>query len=422
MQRTPLSSPTKIRHGVEQGIALYIHIPFCMTRCPYCDFNTYAGIGRLVPSYLEALAREIQAWGALLAHPPVATVFLGGGTPSLLSPDQLSSLLEAVSGAFGVQEGAELTLEANPDDVTLGKLQGFARVGVNRLSLGVQSLDPALLRLLGRRHGAEQAAQAVRLAQQAGFANISLDLMYGLPHQSTQQWRATLRQAVAMQPQHLSAYCLTLEEGTPMEASVRQGLLPEPDPDLAADMYLLAQEELGKHGYRHYEISNWAQPGFESRHNLTYWRNLPYLGVGPGAHSSLGGYRFSTLASPFEYVRRLRGWRGEPVSPGVLDEGVLRAVPVVEGVEFIPESLEMGETMMLGLRLDAGVSLEGFHQRFGRSLLQVYGKIVEELVGLGLLEVVAEGGEEARLRLSPRGRLLGNEVFVRFVAEAQHGG
>ena len=423
--------------GHEAGpIAIYVHIPFCETKCPYCDFNTYAKIEPLMPAYVAALGREITLWGDALGSPPVSTVFFGGGTPSYLPADDLGALVESIRGAFDVSADAEVTLEANPGDLTHAKLARYLELGVNRLSIGVQSLDDGMLELLGRRHTSRQAIEAYKKAVRAGFENISIDLMYGLPHQGLDQWAETLEGAAKLGPQHVSMYCLTLEGGTPMQKWVASGRLPESDPDLAADMYLKAEQEFAAQGYRHYEISNWARPGRESLHNLTYWRNQPYLGVGPGAHSYLAGHRFSVLKSPAEYVRRLKGDRGHsgleslpprrgkvrmgvnsvPLQPGPLPEGhgPWAQVPVVETVEAIDRRLEMGETMMLGLRLDTGVGFEEFVRRFGAPLDQEYADAIGELESAGLLERT-----EASLRLTGRGRLLGNEVFSRFIGEAR---
>ena len=426
--------------GPEAGpISLYVHIPFCETKCPYCDFNTYAKIEPLMPAYVAALRREIGLWGDALGSPQVRTVFFGGGTPSYLPADDLGALLESIRGDFDVGAEAEVTLEANPGDLTHAKLARYLEVEVNRLSIGIQSFDDGLLELLGRRHTSTQAIEAYEAAGRAGFDNISIDLMYGLPHQGLDQWAETLEGAVNLEPQHVSMYCLTLEGGTPMEKWVATGRLPEPDADLAADMYLKAEQELATRGYRHYEISNWARPGWESLHNLTYWRNQPYLGVGPGAHSYLAGHRFSVLKSPAEYVRRLNG---DPVQPslgslpprrGKARMGVKalahqsgpplegRApwpqVPVVETVEAIDRRLEMAETMMLGLRLDTGVGFPEFARRFGAALDQEYGDVIGELESTGLLERT-----EVSVRLTDRGRLLGNEVFSRFVGEARTAG
>lgn len=372
-------------------IGLYIHIPFCRARCAYCDFNTYAGLEALHTDYVRALVREIRR----ISQPLRAeTLYLGGGTPTVLSPEYLRAILAACRERFEMADEAEVTSEANPGTLDEGYLASLRGLGVNRLSLGVQSFDDGLLRLLGRIHTSGQAAETYRLARRAGFANINLDLIYGLPTQTRPQWQETLEHGLALGPDHLSLYALTLEEGTPLHAQVARGELPQPDPDLAADMYLLAQETLAGAGYRHYEISNWARPGHECRHNLTYWRNGPYLGFGAGAHSWFGGRRYYNVLSPQEYIQRL--------SDG--------ASPLAESEE-IDEALEMAETMILGLRLvEEGVSFEGFARRFGQEMETVYREELKELRELGLIEVTEE-----RVRLTERGRLLGNEVFERFL-------
>lgn len=391
-------------------IALYVHIPFCETKCPYCDFNTYAQIESLIPSYVDAIRAEARLWGELLEHPEVATVFFGGGTPSYLPADLLEAVTAAVRESFRANPAAEVSLEANPGDLSPAKLARYLDLGFNRLSIGVQSFDDALLKVLGRRHSVGQAVEAYRMAVGAGFDNVSIDLMYGLPYQGLDDWKRTLDAAATLEPRHISMYCLTLEEGTPLERWVRLGEMPEPDPDLAADMYLMAQDVMRPVGYRQYEISNWAHPGFESRHNLTYWRNRPYLGLGPGAHSYLPGYRFATLKSPAEYIRRLRGAVPPPVGPGQDLGETLGAVPVVATVEPVDRRLEMAETMMLGLRLDTGVSVEEFEGRFGDSPAQVFGPVLDGLSADGLLEA-----RDGALWLTARGRIMGNEAFRRFL-------
>ena len=396
--------------GPPPEMGLYVHIPFCHTKCPYCDFNTYAGIESLMPGYMEALAREIRCWGGLLGAPQVNTVFFGGGTPSYVPRQAIADVLAAVRDAFRVAPNAEITIEANPGDLLDDGAAPLLDAGVNRLSIGVQSLDDGLLEVLGRRHTAQEAVTAYQAVRRAGFDNVSIDLMYGLPYQSLEQWRDTLERALSLSPEHLSLYCLTLEGGTPMERQVAQGEMPEPDPDLAADMYSLAEESLAAAGYRHYEISNWSKPGMESRHNLTYWLNRPYLGVGPGAHSYLGQWRFWNINSPREYIGRLRDAGAAPSHLEALSDEELRTIPCVASVEAIDRRLEMAETMMLGIRLDDGVGLDAFRDRFGESLASVYGEQVEELTALGLVEQ-----RDGALRLTPQGRPLGNEVFLRFV-------
>ncbi|MDO8750035.1 MAG: radical SAM family heme chaperone HemW [Dehalococcoidia bacterium] len=396
-------------------IALYIHIPFCETRCPYCDFNTYEGIEPLMPAYIDALVQEIRLWGSFLTQgqdtplpQPISTVFFGGGTPSYLPPENIQRVLDAARAAFSLAPDAEVTLESNPGDVTTTRLEMWKAAGINRVSIGVQSLDDGLLQLLGRRHDSQAARQAYQNARHAGFDNLNLDLMYGLPGQSLAQWRSTLTDTLHLAPEHISMYCLTLEEGTPLDAWVRQGKVPEPDPDLAADMYLLAEDLAGGAGYEHYEISNWAMPGRACRHNLIYWRNQPYLGVGPGAHSYMGGYRFANLKSPRQYIQRVNQWADKGAMPLSLAD--LRDGGPLDTVDAIDAPTEMGETMIMGLRLGQGVSEAGFQERFGVGLRERYGPQIDELEQLGLLE-----WRQSWLRLTPRGRLLGNEVFQRFL-------
>ncbi|HOG47268.1 MAG TPA: radical SAM family heme chaperone HemW, partial [Anaerolineae bacterium] len=371
--------------------SLYLHIPFCPAKCSYCDFSSYPRLGALYAPYVEALLREVEQTGAQWGRPPLQTVYIGGGTPTVLPAALLLRLLEATARAFELAPGAEITIEANPGTVTLELLDALRRAGVNRLSYGVQSLQPAFLRLLGRSHSAAQAAQAVRLARAAGLPAISLDLIYGLPGQAPAAWQADLEAALALEPDHLSLYALTLEPGTPLAEGVSCGAVPEPDAELAAEMYEHAEARLPQAGYDHYELSNWARtPAQRSRHNLTYWRNLPYAGCGAAAYSFLAGRRRGNVAHPRDYVARIQ--RGESTTA---EE------------ERISPKLELAETMILGLRLVAGVSRARFRARFGADPIAVYPEAIGESTALGLLET----GDEA-IRLTPRGRLLGNQVFV----------
>ena len=397
------------------GLALYVHIPFCESKCPYCDFNTYAGIEPLMPSYVSALAREIEQWGAWLNRPRLASVFFGGGTPSYLPPRDLRRLMETIRTAFLLPDKAEATLEANPGDCSSERLAAMRDAGFNRISLGVQSFDDAELTMLGRRHDAARAGQAVRGARRAGFDNVSIDLMFGLPEQSVAMWERSVTEAVRLGTDHLSAYALTLEPGTPLEADVRLGSTPEPDADLAAEMYLLAQTMLDGAGLQQYEISNWARPGRESTHNLAYWRSLPYLGVGPGAHSYLFGVgaldrfgvRFANVNPPRTYIGRVGAWQAD----GPLDTNTIATAAATGLCEPVSRHDAMAETMMMGLRLNAGVADALFRERFGEGIADAFPGPAAECVDLGLLEWV--GGS---LRLTEQGRLLGNEAFSRFVA------
>jgi oxygen-independent coproporphyrinogen-3 oxidase len=367
-------------------------------------------------SFLEAVTGELRLWGRHLAssdggRPPVRTVFFGGGTPSYLPDGDIAAIMDAAADAFTIDAGAEITIEANPGDLDAGACRGLLRQGVNRLSIGVQSLDNGLLQLLGRRHSADGAIEAFQSAREAGFDNVNLDLMYGLPHQSLAQWEGTITRLAALSPEHISLYALTLEEGTPMRVWADQGKIREPDPDLAADMYALARRVLAASGYRHYEISNWAQPGRESRHNLIYWRNEPYLGVGPGAHSRLGEYRFWTVLSPREYADRAAQWRQESSrSWGDFGERELREARTVEGWEHIDADTACAETVFLGLRLLDGLDLPRASAAVGQDLAARYRAEIEELLTLGLLR-----REGDTIRLDESACLIANQVFTRFL-------
>ena len=402
-------------HPPSGGLALYVHIPFCESKCPYCDFNTYAGIEPLMPSYVSALAREIEQWGAWLDRPKLASVFFGGGTPSYLPPRDLQRLMDTIRDAFRLPDEAEATAEANPGDCTPERLLAMRRAGFNRISIGVQSFDDAELALLGRRHDAARATEAVRDARNAGFDNVSIDLMFGLPDQPVATWERSVEQAIRLDTDHLSAYSLTLEPGTPLEADVRLGRTSEPDPDLAAEMYLLAQTILDGAGLQQYEISNWARQARESVHNLAYWRSLPYLGVGPGAHSYLHGagaldrfgVRFANVNPPRTYIERVNAW--EASAP--LDTSTIATAAATGLCEPVSRRDAMAETMMMGLRLNDGVADASFRERFGEGIADAFPGPAAECIDLGLLEWA--GGA---LRLTERGRLLGNEAFSRFVA------
>lgn len=405
--------------------ALYLHIPFCKHRCAYCDFNTYAGREALIPAYVEALCREIEIVGRQMAAWNVHTVFFGGGTPSLLTVHQFSAILAALQTRFDIQADAEISLEANPGMVSLEMLRGLRALGFNRISFGAQSFHADELRLLERIHDVGDIFDAFDQARRAGFENLNLDLIYGLPGQPLDRWSASLRQAVALAPQHLSLYALTVEPSTLLGRQAARGLLPLPDPDAVAEMYEWAGEYLTAHGYVQYEISNWARtrdesgrrkddispPSFACRHNLTYWRARPYLGFGAGAHGYVNSVRYSNVLRIKTYIERLtsHGLRITPFSPVVVNRHLLS------------RREEMQERMMLGLRLTReGVSARDFADRFGVEMMDAFGKEIAELINLGLLEwacgQTSEVSETSEvLRLTPHARLVGNQVFMRFV-------
>ena len=380
--------------------SLYLHIPFCHTRCHYCDFNTYAGILPLREPYVRALITEIAMAGTLAQLPDgnprrSRTIFFGGGTPSLLSVSQISRILDACNRHFAVDQDAEITLEANPGTLNQQQLAGLRAAGINRLSMGAQSFDAELLKALGRIHSPRDIIQAVRHARAAGFTSINVDCMFGLPGQTMRHWRETIDQALDLHIEHLSLYSLIIEEGTPFYNWTREGRITPGDQDLCADMYEYADERLQAAGYANYEISNWSLPGHQSRHNLTYWHNLPYFGMGAGAYSSFGDRRFSNVREPLEYIRLLdtRQW------------------PEAES-ETIDRQQAMSETAFLALRTAQGLHLPTFAQRFTLPFTAFVGDRLRVVEEAGLLE-----HERDWLRLSKRGRLLGNEVFLRLLPD-----
>jgi oxygen-independent coproporphyrinogen-3 oxidase len=396
------------------SISLYLHVPFCQAKCHYCDFNSYAGMLGHRERYVEALAQEIRLAGrrARLADGTsrrCRTIFFGGGTPSLLTAEQVDGLLREARSAFAVSEDAEITLEANPGALEYGRLDALRAVGVNRLSMGAQSFDADLLRWMGRIHSPAEIETAFAAARQAGFTSVNLDFIFALPNQSLATWADTLERALALGPEHLSLYSLIVEEGTPLFAWVRDGRVLPADDDIAADMYEYAQQRLAAAGYGQYEISNWAKPGHECRHNLTYWRNLPYIGLGAGAHSSFAGHRFAEVRPIAGYISRVRaavaGDNGES-GTDTLPAGAIASD------EAIPPALEMAETAICGLRLNDGISLAEFAERFGRSFEQVFDERLAEVRDLALIETVGD-----RVRLTEHGRLLGNEVFERLLPD-----
>lgn len=373
--------------------ALYVHVPFCLRKCFYCDFASEAVTQEAVEQYLKALAWEADQ--ALASWPcgwEVPSIYMGGGTPTALAPAQLEAVL-AVAARFPRAAGAEWTVEANPGTVDREKLCLLRAAGVNRLSLGVQSFDDALLAFLGRIHTAAEACAAWEAARAAGFTNLSLDLIYAIPGQTLVAWRATLQQALALAPEHVSAYSLTIEPGTAFGRRAAAGILTAVPDDLDLAMYQEARERLEAAGLCQYEISNFARPGRESRHNLTYWCNEPYLGLGPAAASYLNGERRTNVPTVRAYYATCRAGRA----------------PVAEREEATPE-LAQAETVILGLRLRTGLSWERFRQRFGVDLRTLYAGPIARLSAAGLIVADEQG-----LRLTPCALPIANQVFLEFL-------
>ena len=378
----------------EESPGLYLHIPFCRSRCAYCSFNSYA-CQSPPAAYLAALARQIRYWAAQqwCRERSFATLFIGGGTPTIYGGDELATLVGQCLKSFNFREDAEITVEANPNTVTAQALTALRRAGVNRLSLGVQAFSDRLLAGLGRSHTTVEANAAIKAGRQAGFSNINLDLMYGLPGQSVADWQDSLAQAIAHGPEHLACYELTIEEGTPFGRLVERGELLLPAEEEALAMAELTHDFLAQGGLARYEISNYAAPGRQCRHNLNYWQNGDYLGLGAGAVSCLSGFRFSTVQEP------------EPFA-GLVQKGEL---PLVEG-ECLPLAARFRESVVMGLRMIQGVSFAPLQRRFGLTPPSYYGKILDDLQQQGLVAVSQDS-----LRLTKAGLPVANQVLARLV-------
>lgn len=373
---------------------LYIHVPFCVEKCHYCAFISTPPHSNELIEYPALLMRELQLHAS--GSGPLDSIYFGGGTPSLLQPLQVAGLLEGIASHTGIRTDAEITLEANPGTVDSLSLKAFRLAGINRISLGIQSFDDRFLKCLGRIHTAEQSRQAFRDVREAGFKNVSIDVIHSLPGQSIDQWKSELQHAAELRPEHISIYGLTVEEGTPFARLYPAACTELPDDDLSADMFELADDLLTTSGFEHYEIANYARTGYRSRHNSGYWRRDGYLGLGVAAHSFLReghGVRFSNPDTLETYRRGVTSGHLERVGEFRLSPGDA-----------------MAEYMFLGLRLAEGVNLDAFEQEFGRPLESVYGSATADLVGLGLLS-----RNDNILTLTLRGMLLSNQVFARFL-------
>ena len=364
----------------------------------------------LIPAYVHALCREISLFSSS-AHEKeiIHTIYFGGGTPSILKIKYLEEILFTIRSNFYLDQDIEISLEANPGFVDDEYARGLANLGINRLSIGMQSGDEKELKILGRIHGLREVYNSVSAARRAGINNINLDLIYGIPGQHQKSWQDSLSIACDIAPEHLSLYCLTLEDNTRLKLKIDKGLYKETDPDLAADMYEIAQEFLAGQGYKHYEISNWAKQNNESipsycKHNLQYWRNLPYIGFGAGAHGYIRNIRTVNETDPARYIALCE--------KGEID--MYPKTPVTIVTQLIDQNIEIHETMMMGLRLvEEGIHSNTFYTRFGIVLEQQFATVIKELMVKGLLEW--DGPEKQILRLTRRGRILGNLVFMEFI-------
>lgn len=377
-------------------LGLYIHLPFCLQKCFYCDFPSYMGLSGLYPSYIAALRSEIAAQGGLLpkrANMIVDTVFFGGGTPTVLSANLLLDLIQSVKESFTLLPETEFTIEANPGTTNEDKLQLLRQNGVNRISFGVQSFDDVLLRRIGRVHTAGEAEDAIRSARRAGFENISLDLMYGLPRQTLQDVACSVERALELDVDHISIYGLKVEDGTIFAELQAKGALVLPDEETEESMYAFIVDTLPAEGYQRYEISNFAKAGFESRHNMKYWQDAPYLGLGAAAHSYLENRRYANLRDVKAYIVRVNEGKSPSEEEIVLTE---------------PELME--EFCFLALRTRSGICVEQFNAKFNCDFFSIYGHTIECLKKKELIEC-----NEQTICLTKRGMKYGNRVFIEFL-------
>jgi oxygen-independent coproporphyrinogen-3 oxidase len=378
---------------VDSDIGLYVHIPFCKYRCSYCDFATFAGQDDQIAVYVDALLTELRLRADRQRVRSAPTLFFGGGTPSHIAAAYLEQIIEGLAASYIFAPAIEITLESNPGTLSREHLLLLRRMGINRLSIGVQSLNDQILRALDRIHTAGEALQAIRLAKEAGFRSVNADLIFGLPGQSQDDWRRTLQGVVAEGPDHISAYGLIVEPGTLLKRQVAQRRVTLPSDDEAATMYEYLQEYLGSTGYVQYEISNWALPGHACAHNLIYWRHQPYLGLGLSAHSYLDGQRFANVRGLQGYIQRLHRGRLPTASAETIDADRARA-----------------DATMVGLRLTQGIQIETFNRRFGGDFLADHVAAIVRLGELGLLEQV-----EGWVRLTRAGMLVANQVWMEFL-------
>ena len=397
--------------GNKKPLGLYLHIPFCRRKCLYCDFLSAPAGEETVENYVEALCRQIREEAEAFAGHEVRTVFLGGGTPSVLTADQMDRVLSAVRARYALSDGAEVTAECNPGTLDSKKLRGYRRAGINRLSIGLQSADDRELACLGRIHDYETFLRNYDQAREAGFSNLNVDLMSALPGQTLESWMDTLEKVSALAPEHISAYSLIIEEGTPFferygetarEAEKRKWP-PLPDEDLDRRMYGETERFLRQKGYYRYEISNYARPGYECRHNIGYWERTDYLGLGLGAASLIDPYRWRIVGNLPEYFRFFgpdTDWKNPD------PDGIRR------DVQRLSEKERMEEFMFLGLRLTRGISLRRFREQFGRGLREVYGAALEKLEREGLIAFSEDG---KRLRPTARGIDVSNYALAEFL-------
>ncbi len=377
----------------DPGFGVYVHIPFCRHRCHYCDFNTYEGLDALHAPYVEALIADIERVEAGRVARVATSVFFGGGTPTLLSPSQLGRILGAVRATVGVASGAEITTEVNPETVDERAFGELLEAGFNRFSIGIQSLAPEVLEKLGRTHSAERALEALAAARRAGARDLNADLIYGSPWEGPRDWRRSLEGVIDAGTDHVSAYALTIEEGTPLHTLIATGREPDVDGDIQAERHAVADEYLGAAGFERYETSNWARPARASRHNVLYWSAGDYLGFGAGAHAHIDGRRWWSQRLPRGFIA-----------------SVAADASTEAGFEQLKFEERGPEALMLGLRLTSGIDITAFDARFGEACLRERASAINELVGIGMLE-----RDHHHLRVSERATMVANDVIARLL-------
>ncbi len=377
-----------------QRFTLYLHIPFCATRCSYCNFVTRDDSAHLMDDYVRALAKEIGIAAGYhgTGDAVCMSVYFGGGTPSLLSNGHLESILQSVNDTIRLSGDAEITLEANPQDIDDNRLHSFRALGINRLSIGCQSFHDDILQFLSRRHSADEARRAVRLAREAGFDNLSIDLMFNIPGQSREMWERDVTEALGLSPEHVSLYSLSIEPGTPMRTRLAKGEFTLPDEETSAELFMLTDDMFVSAGYRHYEVSNFAKPGFHSRHNSSYWDGTPYIGAGLGAHSYSAGVRSWNVRTFPEYIEQVEGGR----------------LPRRSSETLTSEEI-FTETVMLSLRTEKGLELARLDDSGRERVL----RNMRDILQGGQEQVLVI--EDGVLRIPPRHWVLADEIIARMV-------
>tara|TARA_B100000579_G_scaffold199256_1_gene162945 strand:+ start:7488 stop:8687 length:1200 start_codon:yes stop_codon:yes gene_type:complete len=392
----------------KKQIGLYIHIPFCHTKCTYCDFNTYTGLENLIDDFIKSICDEIEFWSLNNSY-IINSIFIGGGTPSYIEVKDLEKIIKKVKDNFNIAENTEVTLEINPEDVTKNKARLWKKIGINRCSIGIQSLNDEELKLINRRHSASKAVKSLNTLKDY-FTNISVDLIYGLPNQNIKTYLETLEKIIEINPSHISAYSLQVEKGTFLNQQVSRKEVIVANDDISAEMYKLTQKILRKNKYKNYEISNWSKDKLYSEHNLKYWKLMPYIGVGPGAHSYIENKRFSVIKSPKKYISTIKEINKHKI------------IKINEKIKFLKQSTffdvyeehnlknEILEFLMLSLRLDEGIDLKKFKHRFKLDFDHLYLNKIENYFSNNILEK-----NKDFYKLTEKGKLFANEVANNFV-------